>query len=108
MDARQTYQELLNGGKVMASYMVSDEYIYMDDKGNLLNRYDGTYGALSAKTRYEIYTEPKPKRKFYRRKWTLYAGRLYTDGHWCESKEEFDRLNQVVTEVSPDWEEIEI
>jgi hypothetical protein len=57
-----------------------------------------------------LYKEPKPKQKFYRRKWILSrAGVLYTNTSWYPSIEEYDAFCDFTNDShSEEIEEIEI
>lgn len=78
-------------------YIVDEDRDYVD-----FNKYWDGDG-------WEIYEEPKPKRKFYRRKWIMYdKNSLYTEIAWELSKQEFDNQHSMAIEKSEEWEECEV
>ena len=108
MNKREAIQAMLEGKKIRQNHWSKDYYISMNDCGTIYNS-ASTMKDLNGMWRdgWEVYEEPKPKTKYYRRKWIKLDDMLITHHRWCETKEGFDEVWEG-DEMSPDWEEIEI
>jgi hypothetical protein len=115
MDNRDCLRALLDGKKVRLPSWVGEAHVFLSATGLIMMHYanDEEYSepALFADftDTWEIYTEPKPKQKFYRRRWVVWLGGAYEDcTKALPSKQEFDNYYHSVAQKSEEWEEIEI
>lgn len=110
MTKNDAIRAMMDGKKVRQTKWILDTYICFDgDKfvgSDGLGRNMNTY---LSESHWEIYEEPAPKTKYYRRKWgkSSTGDRLYTENAWCLSKEAFDAAHQF-TSKSDEWEEKEV
>ncbi len=108
MTKSDAIRHMLDGKKVRQTTWAPETYLCFD--GNSFIGIDGigrnlnTYPSAS---HWELYEEPAPKTKYYRRKWVMSGDLLITSGAWSKSKEGFDRHYSVPTR-SDEWEETEI
>lgn len=112
MNLKEALIALVEGKKIRRYDWTKGLHIYMDgcdilDEGGL--GYPNLRGSD-----WELYEEPKLKRKFYRRKWVLYETGvvpvLRLDNPYYSTIAEFDDLcaHIEINEVSDEIEEIEI
>ena len=112
MNKKEAIRAMLDGKGIRLKEWNSGCYVYYDDTTNTFrNSTDNRYNinVLSDTDDWEVYEEPKPKRKFYRRTWVIndVGSRLQIPVDWYISKELFDdRWNG--WQLSPDWEEMEV
>jgi len=109
MNRAEAYKALGNGNAITMSVFEPYEYLILDEIGVLVNQSGNlaTLDSFHEDTKFKIWEQPKPKRKFYRWKWVIYNDELYIDEPYYETKERFDAENQG-RELSIDWEEIEV
>lgn len=102
-------EQMLNGKTIIHERNINTKYII---------KYTGTVFLSSSGDHFNvnlmidhgwtIYTEPKPRRKFYRRKWVIDKNdALRTDTNWFASIEKFDGCYSHC-ELSPEIEEMEV
>lgn len=103
----EIYQALLDGKKLRHCGWVGNTFLHLVDGNPTMESGQAATLGFFAPLNWSIYEEPKPKRKFYRRKWVILGGNLVIGGDYWPSKTEADNFHRG-SEASSEWEEIEI
>ena len=109
MNLNEALIALGEGKKIRATSWRLTEYIMVQGKHVVTNA--GKLYSLSGSgyTYWELYEEPKPKQKYYRRKWVRSGSSVQASCRYYPTREIFDREYLSKDEFdSPEWETIEI
>ena len=80
------------------------EEAFIDDLGIIRETNDFSNDSI-----WELYEDPNPKGKYYRRQWIIdFHGKLITDHCWFKTKQAFDDYYCGYGISSDEWQEMEI